>query len=137
MDIENNEILTWRSEIQIDGHFLLPDGVYPFEVKDLIRGTHNGSEKLPPCPKATIKLEVEYNDTKVTLTDDLFLIKRMEWKLSSFFRAIGQKKQGERIHMDWDKVIGSTGRASITTHRFINADGREIEVNKVSKYLDK
>lgn len=137
MDIEKDEVLSWESPIQIDGHILLPDGVHPFVVKDLIRGTHNGSEKLPPCPKATIKLEVEYNDTKVTITDDLFLIKRMEWKLSSFFRAIGQKKQGERIQMNWDTVIGSTGRASFSTHRFTNADGREIEVNKVEKYLDK
>ena len=55
-----NEALDWNSDISNDGQdfVILPEGEYVFQVVDLEKGRHSGSEKLQPCPKATLTLEV-------------------------------------------------------------------------------
>ena len=68
--------------------------------------------------------------------DDLILHKRMEWKLSQFFRAIGQKKKGERVAMNWNRIVGSKGRAHIIVNKYTDKNGQERENNKVGKYLE-
>lgn len=50
-------------------------------------------------------------------------------KLSSFFRCIGQKKHGERLTMDWSKVIGSRGRAHFKPRTYTDRDGNERQTN--------
>ncbi len=48
---------------------------------------------------------------RATARVDLLLYRTLEWKIASFFRAIGQKKLGEKVSMDWNKVLGARGRA--------------------------
>ena len=56
---------------------------------------------------------------------DLILSKALTWKLSAFFRSIGQKKRGEKITMDWNKVLGAKGRAHIKQKVYTNQSGEE------------
>ena len=56
---------------------------------------------------------------------DLILSKALNWKLSAFFRSIGQKKRGEKITMDWNKVLGAKGRAHIKQKVYTNQAGEE------------
>ena len=94
--IEERE-LGWEDTIQKDAPEFepLPEGDYEFTVESFERGRHNGSEKLPPCNKAILKLRVKGTDGReVTVTHNLFLHTRTEGMLSAFFESIGQKKKG-------------------------------------------
>ena len=131
--------LDWDAEIKDDsnGFTPLPDGWYIGRVLTVERDRHNGSAKIPPCPKAVVKLLLQARPGKNrTITMNLFLHSNMEWKLSEFFRAIGQKKHGERLRMDWAAVPGSRIRVCVKTKKFKNADGEEREFTNVDKCDD-
>jgi hypothetical protein len=137
--------LAWDDEISNDGEefVLLPEGEYPFRVMKFDRARHSGSEKLPPCNKAVITIEVEGEQGKVTLTENLFLSSKTEGLVCSFFRCIGQRKHGETLKMDWAKVPGSRGMAKISIRKWNhnskkNEDGTPVVMsgNQVAKWLD-
>ena len=135
----NNEVLDWDGVLENDGSefVVLPEGDYIFEVTNMERGSFPGSEKMCACPKATITLKItDAEHGTVNVFDDLILHKKMEWKLSQFFRAIGMKKKGERLVMDWNKVVGGTGRVHIIVNKYTAKDGSQRENNKVAKYYD-
>lgn len=134
---EVNEALDWDGVLENDSEYtILPEGDYLFEVTNFERGSFPGSEKMCPCNKATLTLKIESDKGTTNVFDDLILHKRMEWKLSQFFRSIGQKKKGERVTMNWNAVIGSKGRAHIIINTYTDRNGQERKNNKVSKYLD-
>ncbi|RKM55435.1 hypothetical protein D6855_16000 [Butyrivibrio sp. CB08] len=135
----NNEALDWDGVLENDGSefIVLPEGDYIFEVTNMERGSFPGSEKMCACAKATLTLKItDAEHGTVNVFDDLILHKKMEWKLSQFFRAIGMKKKGERLVMDWNKVVGSSGRVHIIVNKYTAKDGSQRENNKVSKYYD-
>ena len=111
----NNTAFDWDSMIEEDGgsgeYRVLPEGNYRFTVVNFERGHHEGSAKIPPCPKAILTLEVEGPDGPAKCVRNLFLCKHMERMMSDFFRCIGMKKRGEKVRMDWDKVVGAQGIA--------------------------
>ena len=135
---EQNQVLDWDGVLENDGSdfTVLPEGDYAFEVTDFERGSFPGSEKMCACNKATLTLRIEAEQGTANVFDDLILHKRMEWKLSQFFRAIGQKKKGERVTMNWNAVIGARGRAHIIVNKYTDKNGQEKENNKVGKYLE-
>ena len=135
---EQNQVLDWDGVLENDGSEfpVLPEGDYTFEVTGFERGSFPGSEKMCACPKATVTLKVTSREGTTNVFDDLILHKRMEWKLSQFFRAIGQKKKGERVTMNWNAVVGSKGRAHIVQNTYTGRDGNEHTNNKVGRYLD-
>ena len=137
-NMENNSALNWDSWIEDDdGAFVVMDeGDYNFAVYDMTRGRFPGSSKIQPCPKATITLGVNYNGSVVTVKTDLILNKALEWKISSFFRSIGQKKHGERMQMNWDKIIGEYGRAHFKPRTYTDKDGNERKANDVDYFID-
>jgi hypothetical protein len=113
--MNNDRELSWNDAIENDGGYEpLPEGEYPFTVKLFERGRHTGSEKLPPCNKAVLTILVG-NPTERTLEikHNLFLHSKTEGMLCQFFRAIGARKSGERIVMDWNKVVGAKGRCIV------------------------
>lgn len=125
------EALDWDSEISKENEFLLlPDGEYEFTVINMERQRFEGSDKMTPCPMAKITLDVRSRDGNVTVMDRLMLNRKMEWKLSSFFGSIGQRKHGEKLHMDWAKVVGSEGHAKIGTREY---NGKKY--NEVRSYI--
>ena len=113
--MEQNKALNWDDEITKDSTFtLLPDGDYDFKVVNFERAWYEGSDKIPPCNKAVITIRVESpTGEEAELKENLFLTTKTEGLLSAFFTAIGQKKKGEPLRMNWNKVIGSTGKAKI------------------------
>ena len=130
--------LDWNDCIEKDGseYILLPAGDYDFTVVSFERGRHPGSEKLPACNKAILKLKVESGTESTIITHNLFLHTITEGMLSAFFTGIGQKKKGEKISMNWTQVTGATGRAEVGIHSYTK-DGEEKKYNDIKKFYPK
>lgn len=107
--------LGWEDEITSDGlqFVTLTPGDYKFTVTNFERGRHtpnpNNPGKLPACNKAILTIQIETEQGIAQLTHNLFLHTTTEGMLSAFFGAIGQKKHGEPLKMNWNTVLGSTG----------------------------
>lgn len=131
-------VLGWDSTIEDDGQgfVLLEEGDYDFTVTGFERGQHDGSAKIPSCPKALLTLSIETPSGVAEVKDQLILYKTMEWKLSSFFRSIGLKKHGERLVPKWDQVLGASGRAHISKREYVGNDGTMKKANNVAYYMD-
>ena len=139
----NNDFLSWTSEIQDDGgssFIVLPEGEYKFQVQGLEKGSYQGSsEKIGMgCPMATLSLKVMSPNGNADVKDTIYLKKSLEWKASSFFRSIGQKKHGEKFTMNWkdSNILGQTGRCKIKVEKWIDKEGKERQSNKIDSYLD-
>lgn len=137
MDYKNN-CMDWNDTIENDGaeFVLLEDGDYNFTVTGFERGRFPGSAKIPECNKATLNLSVETPEGTANIKCDLILYRSLEWRISSFFRCIGQKKHGERLQMNWDKVVGAKGRARFKKRSYISKDGTEKFANDVDHFYD-
>jgi len=125
--------LDWDSEIEKESpdFITLQEGEYNFEVISFERARFSGSEKMPPCNQAKLKLQVTVPEGIATINHNLFLHSRTEGHLSAFFNCIGQKKHGEKLSMDWNKVIGAKGRAKIGPREY---EGKTY--NEVKRFLD-
>lgn len=131
--------LKWDDEIDNDdgGWTLLEAGEYGFRVTGFERKRFGGSYKLPPCSQAALTLEVGSTATgKTTLVENLFLHSVTEGLLCAFFRAIGARKHGERMAMDWGSVVGKSGRCLIGIREWTGRDGEKKQSNEVKKFLD-
>ena len=135
---KDTNILDWDSTIENDGQGfeLLDEGDYDFTVTGFEKGMHNGSAKIPPCPKAMLTLSVDTPAGVAEIKENMILYKTMEWKLSSFFRCIGMKKHGERLVMKWDHVLGASGRAHIVQREYVGNDGTTRKANNVAYFMD-
>lgn len=137
--LNNNDMLMdWDDTIENDGQefVILPEGDYNFTVTDFERGRFPGSAKIPACNKATLTLQVNTADGTATIKTDLILYRSLEWRISAFFRCIGQKKHGERLVMNWNTVVGSRGRAHFKPRNYTDRDGNERQANDVDKFYD-
>ena len=136
MALDQN-IMDWGDTIENDGQefIVLPEGDYTFTVTNFERGRFPGSNKIPPCNKATLTINIDNDKGVATSRFDLILYRTLEWKIASFFRSIGQKKHGEKVAMDWNKVVGARGRAHIKPRSYTK-DGEERQVNDVDRFLD-
>jgi len=130
--------LDWDDQIEDDSpeFIILPPGDYDFEVTDFERGRHQGSDNLPPCNKAIVYLRIEGKEGATTIKHQLFLHTKTEGLLCAFFTAIGHRKKGEQITMNWDKVVGSKGRAKIGIRKWTNKDGETFEFNEVKRFYE-
>jgi hypothetical protein len=137
---ENNKemLMDWNDSIENDGQefVLLPDGEYNFTVTNFERGRFPGGQKIPACNKATITIQVDSKDGIAVVKFDLLLYRSLEWRISQFFRSIGQKKHGEKLTMDWNKVIGSRGRAKFKQRSYTALNGEERVTNDVDRFID-
>lgn len=128
-----DQAFNWDSTIQNDSSYtLLPDGVYPFKVASFERGYHNGSDKIPPCPKAVVALEVDGGALgTVEMRENLYLHSRNEWKLCEFFTSIGQRKKGEPLQMNWNAVTGAVGLCEVGHRKY-----KDNDYNNVLHFLE-
>lgn len=114
----------WDDTIQEDAkEFIkLQPGDYVFTVTDFERARHTPNPqnpgKLPACNKAVISLEIEIDEGVASLKHNLFLHSSTEGMLSAFFGAIGQKKHGEPLKMNWNTVVGATGVCSVKNRTY-------------------
>lgn len=129
--------LDWNSEISNESEFvLLPEGEYTFKVTKFEKAWFEGSAKVDPCPKAELELTINSPMGTTTIKENLLLSEKTEWKLCEFFRCIGQKVHGKGITMNWDTVLGATGKALIYVNTFMGNKGEPVQNNKVKNYLD-
>ena len=137
-DNNNGRELGWDDIIENDGEefTILPEGDYTFTVTKVERGRSKGSAKMPPCNMAIITMRVEGETGGATVTDNILLHTKTEWKISSFLRAIGVKKHGEPIKPNWLSYIGATGSCHVIVDKFTGTNGNEYESNKIDKYYD-
>lgn len=123
-DFNNNfdHELDWNDEITNDGtEFIsLQPGDYQFTVTNIERARHTPNPhnpgKLPACNKAVVSVKIETAEGSTTLKHNLFLHSTTEGMLSAFFGAIGQKKHGQPLKMNWN-VIGATGVCRINKRK--------------------
>ena len=136
---ENKDMLMdWNDSIETDGQdfILLPEGDYNFTVTNFERGRFPGGPKVPACNKASITVQVDTKEGLAIVKFDLLLYRSLEWRISAFFRCIGQKKHGEKLTMDWNKVIGSNGRAHFKQRSYTNNQGEEKFTNDIDRFID-
>lgn len=130
--------LGWDDEIEHDGsdYVDLPNGDYDFVVTSFDRERHAGSDKLPPCNKAVVYLELDGGTLgKTTIKHNLFLHTKTEGLLCAFFTGIGQRQHGDKLQMNWGRVNGSTGRLKLG-HRTFQGDDGPVTVMDVKKIYD-
>lgn len=127
----------WDEEISKESEFeLVPAGDYDFEVVKFERSRSKGSDRLPSSPMAVLTIKVSNGNESANVTDYLILHSKTEWKLSQFFRSIGQKKAGEAYRMNWSAVPGAKGRCKVKVEKYTTDKGEERESNKIDKYYD-
>lgn len=134
----DNRALDWNDTITQENEFeLLPEGTYNFTVESMERGRYDGSEKMSACPMANLTISITDPVSGKTgkVFDSLYLNAKAEWRLSQFFTAIGQKKKGEPLAMNWNAVPGSTGRLELSINKYTDKNGNQKENNRVDKYL--
>ncbi len=140
MDVNENEVFDWDSEIEVDSEerefITLEPGKYDFTVSGFERGTHEAKPggKAPTCPKAIVKIKIETPEGDAYITENFLLYKKMEWKISDFFRCVGLKKEGQKVSMKWEDTVGLSGSCQITKEK-----GKEegIFFNHVKTWLKK
>ena len=135
---EKDMFLDWNDTIESDGQefVILEEGDYNFTVTGFERGRFPGGAKVPACNKASLTLQVNTDEGVAVVKTDLLLYRSLEWRLSAFFRCIGQKKHGERLVMDWNRVVGSQGRAHFKPRTYTDRDGNERQTNDVDRFYD-
>ncbi|OUS70279.1 hypothetical protein B1748_29015 [Paenibacillus sp. MY03] len=127
----------WDDTIEKDGgggFTLLPAGDYFFTVAKFERSRFAGSEKMPACNQAKLELTIhspEHGD--VTVFHNLFLHTKTEGLLSNFFSAIGQKRKGEPLRMNWQTVTGSKGKAKLGVRNY-RSQGEDRSANEVKTF---
>lgn len=127
----------WDDEIQRDESFqVLPEGDYRFTVTRFERARHSGSEKIPACNKAVLTLSVSGPEASGEVQTILFLHSKFEWKLCQFFTAIGQRRPGEAMRMNWGAVPGSSGMCRVGVRKWAGNDGKEREGNEINEFYD-
>lgn len=129
--------MDWNSNIEDDGreYTLLPTGDYPFTVVKFEKGYFEGSAKVGPCPRADLTLAIEHDGKTVNLQTQLLLDRAFEWKIGGFFVSIGEKRKGEKLKMNWAKVLGAKGVAHVNVNKWTDRNGNERENNNVAYFV--
>ena len=135
---DQSMVMDWNDTIENDGQefVILEEGDYNFTVTGFERGRFPGGPKVPACNKAALTLQVKTDEGIAVIRTDLLLYRSLEWRISAFFRCIGQKKHGERLVMDWNRVVGSQGRAHFKPRTYTDRDGNERQTNDIDRFYD-
>lgn len=131
--------LGFNSEVvaEVKEFTLLPPGKYPFVITNVEKGyTDIATAKIPPnTPKAVITLEADGGDLgKNKVTERLYWIPSMIWKVSNIFIATGLAKPNERFVANPDLLIGKTGTLELKHRMYTKQDGTEGTTNDIAKF---
>lgn len=137
-EYENNNIaMSWDEIIENDSSFtLLPEGDYDFEVIKFERGRFEGSAKMCACPMAIFSIKCSNNVESSTITHNLMLNKKLEWKLCEFFTSIGDRKHGEQLRPNWGSTLGKKGRCKVGIREWTNNNGETKKSNEITKFYE-
>lgn len=134
-------VIGWNDVLDDDGgdnnFFLLPAGEYVFQVEGLKQTQFAGGKSIPACPQAELTLRVYTGDGRSqTVKENIYMHNVVRWKLTAFFRSIGQKKRGETVNMDWSRVKGSWGIAMFEPDEYIGTNGKSYQKNRLTRFED-
>lgn len=135
-DEYKNEALDWNDTVKKGSEYtLIPEGEYDFVVESFERSRYEGSDKVPPCNRALLKIRVDAPEGIAVINESLLLIRKMEWKLAEFFTSIGAEEINGDVKMNWQMVPQATGRAEIE----ITPDKKDPnkKYNHIKKFLPK
>ena len=128
MSFNNTEEFGWDSIIEHENDFVvLKPGVYDFTITKFERGYYNGSDKLPACNKAILTVNIKATEGEANIKHNLFVSRKTEGLLCQFFLSIGQKEHDKPLRMDWNKVVGSTGKCEVGVRQYNGNDYNEIK----------
>lgn len=124
--------LAWDDVIENDSpsYELLPEGEYRFTVTSVDRERYNGGEKLPACWVAKVSFEISDENTSNTILDRFYLHTKCEGKLCAFYTALGMRKHGEPLKMNWN-IIGKTGHCKVGVKTY---NGKQY--NEIKSYIE-
>lgn len=131
--------LGWDAEIENEGQefVVAEDGDYSFTVTGFERARFEGSKKMPPCNQAKLSIKLDMpNGGNCVIKHNLFLHTKTEWKLCEFFTAIGQRKHGQRVSMNWNAVNGARGKCKVSKRSFVSKEGKTIWTNDIDKFYE-
>lgn len=124
----------WDDEIIDPGEpefVLLTPGIYDFTVTGFERGHFDGSEKMDACSMAKLTLRCTNGIQETTVFTNLFLSSAVAFKLSKFAKAIGdmpaESTAGQKFHVDWNNIIGKSGKCRIKTRVYNGRDYNEVD----------
>lgn len=124
----------WDDEIIDPGEpefVLLTPGVYDFTVTGFERGHFDGSEKMDACSMAKLTLRCSNGVQETTVFTNLFLSSAVAFKLSKFAKSIGDmpagSTTGQKFHVDWNNIIGKSGKCRIKTRVYNGKDYNEVD----------
>jgi len=142
-DNVTNRTLNWDSTITEDSKefLVVPEGDFAFQVTNFERARYEGGSKMPACNKAVITLRVRLKQADgtykyATVMTNFFLLGSMEWKIAQFFLALGMKKRGEPLKMDFPGAVGKKGYAHFKPRTFKNNDGEDMTVSDIQRFYD-
>lgn len=140
--MDNNEFLSWDGAFTAEEsqYTLLPEGTYPFTITKMERKVYTGNSTkiLSGTPYAEVTCKVDGGQLGSTIvTERLYLLKSFQWKLTQFFKAIGQPVViGQAFQPNWNAVIGSNGTAKVIQHSYVSRDGQERINNSIESFED-
>ena len=124
----------WDDEIIDPGEpefVLLMPGVYDFTVTGFERGHFDGSEKMDACSMAKLTLRCTNGVQETTVFTNLFLSSAVAFKLSKFAKSIGDMpagdSKGQKFHVDWNNIIGKSGKCRIKTRVYNGKDYNDVD----------
>lgn len=124
----------WDDEIIDPGEqefVLLTPGVYDFTITGFERGHFDGSEKMDACSMAKLTLRCSNGVQETNVFTNLFLSSAVAFKLSKFAKAIGDmpagSTSGQKFHVDWNNIIGKSGKCKIKTRVYNGRDYNEVD----------
>ncbi len=133
--------LDWNDTIENEGreYVLLPEGDYPFQVVSIEKARHTPGPqgKLPPCNKAVLTIRLTAPDgATADVKHNFFLHSSQEWKLCEFFTAIGARKKGEALRMNWNAVPGATGACKVKVRQYTRRNGEPGQSNEIGRFYE-
>lgn len=133
------EALGFNSEVvaEVKEFTLLPPGKYPFTITNVEKGyTDVATAKIPAnTPKAVVTLEADGGDLgKNKVTERLYWIPSMMWKVSNIFIATGLAKPNEKFMANPDLLMGKTGTLELKHRKYEKNDGTEGTANEIAKF---
>lgn len=134
--MSKEKVLDWDSEIPVDegrGDFVtLPDGTEcEFEIKKFERDRSRAGD-----PMAKLELICTADDKRrAYVHENLTLSPAAVFRVRKFGVAIGHLTPNEPGRIEWDEIIGLTGRCRLTVEKWTKRDGTEADTNKVKDWL--
>lgn len=129
----------WDDEVEQDSSFtILEDGDYNFEVISFEKGRHDPKpgSKAPACNKAIVGFKVSDTEgNSIEREENFLLYSGMEWKISEFFRSVGMKKEGQKVRMAWNEIIGKKGRCHVKQVQGTGQNSSRV-YNNIDKFYD-